>query len=411
MCRTVPLLWRWRCAADCSSSVARVDTTLAREAATETERLVAWLRLPAIGLLILARELPHPNPEKNGFYVALALFSVWSIGALVWVTLRPASGRFALSATALDVTFFTALAVLSGGAFSNARDAYFLVPVAVAFRFRPAVTAIAAAATVVAYVIQAVVHPASRAADADRLIATFAGYLIWVGAACVALSALLARRTEAAAQLADARSRLLADALSAEQRERKSLAEGLHDHAVQNLLSALHELEEATEEQAHPALGRAEHALVETVQQLRDAIFELHPYVLDEAGLDAAVRSVATRAAERAGVELRLDVEPGAAGRNDQLLFSAVRELLTNVVRHARAKMVSVTLRPVGDDVLLVVEDDGSGLDPKRLGERLADGHIGLASQRVRIESAGGRMSVVSRPGLGTRAEVRLPRV
>jgi two-component system NarL family sensor kinase len=390
--------------------VARIDTTLAREAATETERLVAWLRLPAIGLLILARGLPHPNPEKNDFYVTLGLFSAWSIGALVWLTWRAASRRFALFATALDVTFFTALAVLSGGAYSNARDAYFLVPVAVAFRFRPAITAIAAVATVVAYVIQAVAHPASSGSDADRLIATFAGYLVWVGAACVALSALLARRTEAAAQLAESRSRLLADALSAEQRERKALAEGLHDHAVQNLLSALHELEEVADDRAHPALGRAEHALVETVQELRDAIFELHPYVLDEAGLGAAVRSVATRAAERAGVELRLDVEPGPSGQNDQLLFSAVRELVANVVRHARAHMISVTLRPVGDEVLLVVEDDGAGLDPERLGERLADGHIGLASQRVRIESAGGRMSVVSRPGVGTRAEVRVPR-
>ena len=95
---------------------------------------------------------------------------------------------------------------------------------------------------------------------------------------------------------------------------------------------------------------------------------------------------------------------------NDQLLFSAVRELVANVVRHAKARVLSVTLRPVGDEVLLVVEDDGAGLEPERLGERLADGHIGLASQRVRIESAGGHMSVVSRPGLGTRAEVRLPR-
>jgi two-component system NarL family sensor kinase len=148
----------------------------------------------------------------------------------------------------------------------------------------------------------------------------------------------------------------------------------------------------------------------DTVRDLRDAIFELHPYVLDEAGLDAAVRSMAQRAAERTGAELRLDLESVGAGANDQLLFSAARELVANIVQHARAKLISVTLRPEGGEVLLVVEDDGEGLEPGMLGERLADGHIGLASQRVRIESAGGRMSVVSMPGLGTRAEVRLPR-
>ena len=388
--------------------MARVDTALAREAAIETERLVAWLRLPAIALFVLARSIPHPNPEPGDFFVTLGLYSAWSLGALVWVSRRRHHSRFALIATALDVVFITVLAGLSGGPVSNARLAYFLIPVSVAFRFRPAVTAVAAAATVAAYVIQALAHPAS--AGADKVIATYAGYLAWVGAACVLLSTLLARRTEAVVHLADVRSRLLTDALTAEQRERKALAEGLHDHSVQNLLSALHALEEAAEDGPHPALGRAETAVVETVHELRDAIFELHPYVLDEAGLDAAVRSVATRAATRAGVELRLDVVPGAGGKHDQLLFSAVRELVANVVRHAKARVLSVTLRPVGDEVLLVVEDDGTGLDPERLGERLADGHIGLASQRVRIESAGGRMSVVSRPGLGTRAEVRLPR-
>jgi two-component system NarL family sensor kinase len=390
--------------------VARLDTALAREAAIETERLVAWLRLPAVALFLLARSIPHPNPEPGDFYVTLGLYGAWSVAALVWVSRRRYDPRFALVAAALDVVFITVLAGLSGGPVSNARLAYFLIPVSVAFRFRPTITAVAAAATVIAYVVQAVAHPASSGAAADRFIATFAGYLTWVGAACVLLSALLARRTEAVAHLAEARSRLLTDALTAEQRERKALAEGLHDHSVQNLLSALHELEEAGESAPHPALGRAEHAVAATVQELRDAIFELHPYVLDEAGLGPAVRALATRAADRAGVELRLDVEPGASGRHDQLLFSAVRELVANVVSHARARVLSVTLRQQGDEVLLVVEDDGAGLDAGRLGERLADGHIGLASQRVRIESAGGRLSVVSRPGLGTRAEVRLPR-
>jgi len=389
----------------------RLDTELRRDAATETERLVAWLRLPAIGLFLLARSLPHPNPEPGDFYVTLGLFSAWSIAALVWVTRRPPGSRFALLATAVDVVFITILVGLSGGPFSNARLAYYLVPVSVAFRFLPTVTALAAGASVVAYVVQALAHPASSGRDAERFIVTNAAYLAWVGAACVLLSALLARRTEAVGRLAEERSRLLADALSAEQRERKALAEGLHDGAVQNLLSALHELDEAAEEgRQHPALGRAEATLVEAVQELRDAIFELHPYVLDEAGLDAAVRSVARRAAERMGAELRLDVEPVGKAATDPLLFSAARELVANAARHAHARTISVTLRPDGSDILLAVEDDGVGLDPTRLGERLADGHIGLASQRVRIESAGGQMSVVSRPGLGTRAEVRVPR-
>src|SRR5262245_1954721 len=301
------------------------------------------------------------------------------------------------------------LAVLSGGAFSHARLAFFLVPVAVAFRFRPSITAAAVVVTTAAYVIQAAAHPASAQPEAVRFILVQAGYLAWVGVACVLLSMLLGRRTELVARLADARSRLLTDALEAEQRERRVLAESLHDHAIQNLLSARHELEEAGEGGAHPALERADAALVETVGQLREAVFELHPYVLEEAGLESALRSVAQQAATRGRLELNLDLHYGSRHAQEQLVFSAARELLANVVAHADATEVTVRVAESDGTLDLVVEDDGRGFPPERLTERLADGHVGLATQRHRVEAAGGRMDVSSHPGTGTRVEIRLP--
>jgi two-component system, NarL family, sensor kinase len=380
-----------------------------KEAAAEAERIVAWLRLPAIGLLALGQSLTHPDPERTGFLIALTLFSAWSAGVLAWVHLRPIGARFALAATGVDIAAITVLALLSGGAFSQARLAFFLVPVAVAFRFRPSLTAAAAVLTTAAYVIQAVVHPAANRPEAARFIATQAGFLAWVGLACALLSLLLARRTELVSRLAEERSRLLADALDAEQRERKLLAEALHDHALQNLLSARHELEEAGETSAHPALGRAYKALADTVGQLREAVFELHPYVLEEAGLNAALRSIAQQAAARGGLELRLDLRYDDGNADEPLLFSAARELLSNVVRYADATLVTVRLVETGGEIQLVIEDDGRGFPPERLAERLADGHVGLASQRVRVEAAGGRMDVRSAPGEGTRVEIRLP--
>src|SRR5262249_22630137 len=179
-----------------------------------------------------------------------------------------------------------------GGAFSQARLAYFLIPVAVAFRFRPALTAAASAATVAAYLVQAFVHPAARQKGADRFIAIQTGFLVWLGLAAVLLSAVLGRRTARVNELAEARRRLIADSLAAGERERKALAEGLHDHAIQNLLSARLDLEEVEEELPHPALRRADAALAETIRDLREAVFELHPYVLEQAGLEAALRSV-----------------------------------------------------------------------------------------------------------------------
>jgi two-component system, NarL family, sensor kinase len=388
------------------STIAPAST---REAVAEAERIVAWLRLPAIALFALGEGLAHPNREETAFIVALVLFSAWSAAVLAWVHLRPAGERLALAATAVDVVAISVLAVLSGGAFSPARLAFFLVPVAVAFRFRASITAAAAVVTTIAYVIQAVAHPAASQPEAARFIATQAGFLAWVGLACALLSLLLGRRTEQVNRLAEERSRLLADALEAEQRERRTLAESLHDNALQNLLSARHELEEAAEETTHPALDRADTALVETLGQLREAVFALHPYVLEEAGLKAALRSVSQQASTRAGLDLELDLRYENRHPREPLLFSAARELLSNVVRHADASRVVVRLVEERSEVELAVEDDGRGFPPERLAEGLAEGHVGLASQRVRIEAAGGSMHVASAPDQGTRVAIRLP--
>ena len=379
------------------------------EAIAEAERAVAWLRLPAIGLIAMGASLDHPDPDRLGFLVTLALFSAWSVGVLAYVHLREAGERFALVATAIDIAAIGMLAVLSGGAYSHARLAFFLVPVAVAFRFRPSITALAVVLTTATYVIQAAAHPAASQPDAVRFIATQAGFLAWVGVACVMLSRLLERRTELASRLVADRARLLTDALEAEQRERKALAESLHDNAIQNLLSARHELEEAAETVTHPALARADDALFAAAGQLREAVFDLHPYVLEAAGLEAALRSIANEAAARGRLRLRLDLHCPDRHDGDQLVFSAARELLSNVVRHADASGVAVRLAEANGDLVLVVEDDGRGFPPGLPDERLADGHIGLAAQRVRIESAGGRMELFSAPGDGTRVEVRVP--
>ncbi len=380
------------------------------EAIAEAERVVAWLRIPVIALVALGQSLVHPHRDTTAFAVMLACFALWSAGILVWVYVRPAGPRLALAATGVDIAAISVLAVLSGGAFSNARLALFLVPVAVAFRFRPWVTAVATVVTVGAYVGQAVTHPSRGEPEAARFILTQAGFLAWMGVACVLLSLLLARRTEEVAHLGEARSRLLRDVQDAELRERRALAEALHDHALQNLLSARHELEEAADElPASAPLERADAAIAETVGQLRDAVFELHPYVLDQAGLEAAVRSVSQRAASRAGLELRLDLRYPHRHPEDQLLYSAARELLANVVRHADARTVAVRLVENGRSAHLLVEDDGCGFPEGLPAERLADGHVGLASQRFRVEAAGGTMLVSSSPAQGTRVEIRMP--
>ena len=111
-------------------------------ALSEVERRVAWLRLLALPLIVAAETLTHPNEERTSFLVGVAVFSVYALAMLVWVYTRPISWQFALLGTAVDVAAITMLVVLSGGAYSEARLTYFLVPIAVAFRFQPALTAL-----------------------------------------------------------------------------------------------------------------------------------------------------------------------------------------------------------------------------------------------------------------------------
>jgi two-component system NarL family sensor kinase len=380
------------------------------QAIAQAERIVAWLRLPAVFLIALGQSVEHPNRETGAFFVMLAAFAAWSLGVLAWVYLRPAGAHFAAVTTGVDIAAISVLAVLSGGPFSNARLAFFLVPVAVAFRLQPVATAVATFVATSAYVVQAVAHPARSEPEAARFILTQTGFLAWVGVACVLLSALLARRTDLVVRLGEDRLRLLADVQDAELRERRALADSLHDQAIQNVLSARHELEDVEEAlPGHAALKRADAALAATLGQLREAIFELHPYVLDQAGLEAAIRSVSRRAASRAGLELQLDLRAPGRTPQDQLLFSAARELLANVVNHAHASSVLVRLAQADGRLALLVEDDGDGFPPERLDERLALGHVGLASQRARIEAAGGTMDLVSRLHEGTRVEIHVP--
>jgi two-component system NarL family sensor kinase len=235
------------------------------------------------------------------------------------------------------------LAYLSGGAYSDARLAYLLIPISVAFRFGWKVTGCASFIVVLAYDIQAATHPARHLLGAVRFVAVQTGYLFWIGSAATLFSGLLDARTQALAQLARGRRQLLADVMTAEDRERRILAENLHDHAIQSLLAARQDIEGAAAGSTSD-LERAHTALTETLAELRGAIFELHPHVLDQAGLEPALRAVAERASRRGGFDIDLYLNHPGRHPDEALLLGAAREFLANAARHARASKVTLTL-------------------------------------------------------------------
>jgi two-component system, NarL family, sensor kinase len=372
---------------------------------------LALLRAALVPVVLLGERLvDHPEVHTRTFPFLLGAFAVWA-AALLALRLSGRRTPPALERVEpfVDLAAITALTYASGGPFSETAMAFFALPVLAAARLRPRLTAGWALGAIAAYVAMSVVHPTAGESEATGRMVSQVAYLAWIGAAATLVSAVLHRRDAAIARLALQRERLAAHALAAEQRERRRLAENLHDESVQTLSLARQELADYRRTGREPAFERARDAIDETLGQLRGEIFELHPYVLDHAGLPAALRTIADRCAERTGAEVTVAVDPAAVGRHDELIVVLTRELLTNVVKHSGARHVVVTVAADVERVELEVRDDGTGFDPARRDVALLDGHVGLASSEQRVRSARGELTVTSAPGAGTFVRVVLP--
>jgi two-component system NarL family sensor kinase len=156
--------------------------------------------------------------------------------------------------------------------------------------------------------------------------------------------------------------------------------------------------------------SRAHAAITATLAELRGTVADLHPYLLEQAGLAAAIGQAARAAAARGGFELQLDVSDAEPGANDRAILRCTSELLANIVRHSGARHVSVALQRGEDSDRIRVRDDGIGFDPVAATATVRAGHIGLASLRERAEALGGALRLESAPGAGTVATVTIPR-
>jgi len=200
---------------------------------------------------------------------------------------------------------------------------------------------------------------------------------------------------------------LVAQVLEAEERERARVAQALHDDALQSLLAAHQDLIEAAPGRAQ--VTRAHEIMGGAIERVRDAVTALHPVILAQRGLEAALEAVCTQAERQGGFTTELRVDPEAVGVSDGLVFSIARELITNAARHSGAAHLEVAVSGDAGEITLVVADDGRGIEPGRREQALDEGHVGLASIVQRVEAMGGTLELESPPGGGTRAVVRIP--
>lgn len=380
------------------------DAAWSTPAAARAVAIVRAALVVAIGVGAVVDD--RPDLYHAAFFLTLAAMAVYAATALVVAVRLRRRPSYAFAV--VDLALLAALAHASGGAFSEVRFAFFAIPVLAAMLFGARATAAICAAAVLTYLSLGLTGSSGGAAQEHQVVFVELVYLVWAAIAAVLLSRVLTRRSETIAGLSRTRGRLMVEVLDAEDRERRRLANWLHDGAVQNLIVVGQDLAEAAERGDLTTVRRAREVVRSTVSQLRNVLVDLHPGVAG-GGLAPALQVMGDAQARQAGFEVDVTVEPGVEGVHDQLLLSVARELLINVVKHADAMKVELSVSRRARGVVLEIRDDGRGFDVARRGDVVAEGHIGLASCAERVESVGGRLEIDSVPGQGTCVRAELP--
>ncbi len=211
------------------------------------------------------------------------------------------------------------------------------------------------------------------------------------------------------------RLRLLASELAgAEQRARRRMAELVHDHLQQLLVAARMRLAGAErivrDDDALRLVEDAGAILADATEVSRSLAVDLQPPVLYDAGLGAALQWLAGWMREQHALEVSVAIEEGAEPPDEgtrALLFTAARELLFNVVKHAAVPRARLALRAArGRRIRLEVADGGVGFDLAGAGARAGFGLFGI---RERLRAVGGDMTIRTRPGGGTSVALVVP--
>jgi two-component system, NarL family, sensor kinase len=398
------------------NSSAQLDA-IVREYRSLGVRLEILLRAVLVVFLVLTVAIVPPVHDLAACWITAGLYTAWAGGLSVWSRRRrPGPLRLEGMILLVDLAALGVLTLLAGQSPQSwtadvLTNGFFLIPLLAATQLRPEVSAMVVAPTAAAFLATAVAtQSANRAPTSSILLGTLV--VVGVGCGCIGLSFIQRSRVAAIGRLALDRINLLGDLVTVEARERRQLSERLHDGALQYVLAARLDLEDARDRSDPQAFGRLERALTEASTLLRSTVSELHPAVLEHAGLAQALKDLATNSESVGGFAATIDVDGWGDDLRtpaDALLYASARELLANVVKHAHARTVRINLARQGDVARLVIADDGTGIDEGMVERSVGLGHIGLASHRARLEASGGSLTLTPASPSGTIAEVDLP--
>lgn len=200
--------------------------------------------------------------------------------------------------------------------------------------------------------------------------------------------------------------------------ERARIAANIHDGPIQRLAAiglvldrCRLRLDREDGDGTRELMKRARAELSDEIHNLRRMMSELRPPILDEGGLEAALRDHLSGWSSATGIEARLESAPygDLTANSEMVVYRVVQESLANVAKHARAKLTIVTLAQAAQGVQVVIRDDGRGFSAQSQPDLLRGGHFGLVVMRERVELAAGRFEVKSAPRTGTEVVVWLP--
>jgi len=231
----------------------------------------------------------------------------------------------------------------------------------------------------------------------------------------------ITKRKRAEQKLIDDQAKLksLASELTlAEERERRRIATELHDQISQTLVISKMRLKELSNSGLGEKLAEGFDEVCETLDRTiaatRSLTFDLSSSVLYELGLEKAVAEWLIEQIEKRysiKTEFEDDVQPKPLDDDMRvLLFRNVRELLINVVKHANARKVRVSISRAKNQIYVVVEDDGVGFDPSEAASRTGPAAgFGLFSIRERLGELGGHLEIESTMGQGSKITMTAP--
>jgi PAS domain S-box-containing protein len=211
---------------------------------------------------------------------------------------------------------------------------------------------------------------------------------------------------------------LTQELVAAQEEERLRLSRALHDEAGQALTALKINLEligqglPVESDAVRKQMGEAIALTDKTMKRVRLLAQDLRPPALDAVGLNPTLGAFCRdfAAQTRLSIDYRGTEVPMLAESVNICLYRFLQEALTNVVKHARARAIGVTLRHDAEAISLWVEDDGQGFEvPSRLSSSTESLGLGLLGMEERLESLGGRLEITSQPGEGTRLVAYVP--